>query len=196
MLPGKRPATADYLDQENGSTTTNSNEPLTKKQRLASTRIYEPIETDHIRSSTTDVYISARKLMTVRTYIHSKSKQAEAIALVDSGATENFIELKYTEWLQLPIKRLPQPRQLFNVDGTENKMGKLQFYTDLKVQTGTQYTVLRFFLAELGMNKMILGYPWFAAVQPNIDWKRGWIDQTQLPIVIRASDAAKAIFTP
>jgi hypothetical protein len=115
---------------------------------------------------------------------------------LDSGATENFIELKYAEWLQLPIKRLSQPRQLFNVDGTENRMGKLQFYTNLKVQTGTQHTVMRFFLTELGTNKMILGYPWFAAVQPNIDWKRGWIDHMQLPIVIRAPDAAKATFTP
>jgi hypothetical protein len=82
--------------------------------------------------------------MMVRTYVHSKSKWTEAIALLDSGATENFIELKYAEWLQLPIKRLSQPRQLFNVNGTENRMGKLQFYTNLKVQTGTQYTVLRF----------------------------------------------------
>jgi hypothetical protein len=109
--------------------------------------------------------------MTVRVYVHSKSKRTKAVALLDSGATENFIELKYAEWLQLPIKRLPQPRQFFNVDGTENKMGKLQFYADLKVQTGTQDTVLRFFLAELGTNKMILGYPWFTTVQPNIDWK-------------------------
>jgi hypothetical protein len=105
------------------------------------------------------------------------------------------LELKYAEWLQLPIKRLPEDRQLLNVDGTENKTGALRFYTDLKVQTGTQHTTMRFFLAELGMNKMILGYPWFAAVQPNIDWKRGWIDHTQLPIVLRVPDAAKAIFT-
>jgi hypothetical protein len=158
-------------------------------------RTSEPIDVDHIRSSNTDVYISARKSMTVRTYIHSKSKQAEAVALLDSGATENFLNLKYAEWLQLPIKRLPQPRQLFNIDGTENRMGKLQFFTDLDVRTGTQHVALRFFLSELGENKMILGYPWFAAVQPNIDWKRGWIDHTQLPIIVRAPDAAKAIFT-
>jgi hypothetical protein len=169
----KRPIAADYFDQENKLTPTETEEPLTKKQRLASTRILEPAETDQIRSSNTDVYISARKSMMVRTYIHSKSKRTEALALLDSGATENFLELKYAEWLQLPIKRLPEDRRLLNVDGTENKTGALRFYTDLKVQTGTQYTTMRFFLAELGTNKLILGYPWFAAVQPNIDWKRG-----------------------
>jgi hypothetical protein len=197
LRPMKRSIAADYFDHpESEPTTTNSDEPLLKKQRIASIELRNPSNSDHIRSSNTDVYISARKSMMVRTYIHSKSKRTEAIALLDSGATENFMELKYAEWSQLPVKRLPEPRQLLNVDGTENRMGKLQFHTDLKVQTGTQYTTLRFFLTELGTNKMILGYPWFAAVQPNIDWKRGLIDHTQLPIVIRAPDAAKAIFTP
>jgi hypothetical protein len=60
---------------------------------------------------------------------------------------------------------------------------------------GTTATKLRFFLSDLGEHKAILGYPWFAAVQPNIDWKRGWIDHTQLPIVLQASNAQKAMFT-
>ncbi len=34
------------------------------------------------------------------------------------------------------------------------------------------------------------------AVQPKIDWKRGLIDHTQLPIVFKTSDAAKARFLP
>jgi hypothetical protein len=48
--------------------------------------------------------------MTIQTYVHSKSKRAELVALVDSGATENFMNLQYAEYLQLPIKRLPEPR--------------------------------------------------------------------------------------
>ena len=68
--------------------------------------------------------------MTIRFYIHSIAKQAESIALLDSGATENFMNLSYAKWLRLPIKQLPQARALLNVDGTENKSGKLQFYTD------------------------------------------------------------------
>jgi len=47
--------------------------------------------------------------MTLRFYIHSKSKRAEALALIDSGATENFMNLGYVEYLQLPIKRLEEP---------------------------------------------------------------------------------------
>src|SRR6267142_2810289 len=83
-----------------------------------------------------------------------------------------------------PIKRLLQPRTLLNVDRTENRSGRLEFYTDLQVQTGTNISNLRFFLSDLGEHKAILGYPWFAVVQPKIDWKKGWIDHTQLPIIL------------
>jgi hypothetical protein len=134
--------------------------------------------------------------MTIRFYVHSIAKRAKAIALVDSGATENFMNLTYTKWLKLPIKRMETPRKLFNVDGTENKSGELQFYSDLDVRTGTNTTTLQFFLSDLGDHRVILGYPWFAAAQPKIDWKRGWIDHTQLPIIIRAPNAKRASFVP
>ncbi len=134
--------------------------------------------------------------MTLRFFIHSIAKRAEAIALVDSGATENFMNLTYAKWLQLPIKQMDEPRKLLNVDGMENKSGELRYYTDLQVQTGTNYTNLRFYLMELGEQKAILGYPWFAAAQPKIDWKWGWIDHTQLPVILCANNVKKAIFVP
>jgi len=71
--------------------------------------------------------------MTIRFYVHSIAKRAKAVALLDSGAMENFINLSYAKWLKLPIKQLSVPRTLLNVDGTENKSGKLQFHTNLDV---------------------------------------------------------------
>ncbi len=134
--------------------------------------------------------------MTLRFFIHSIAKRAEAIALVNSGATKNFMNLTYTKWLQLPIKQMEEPQKLLNVNGTENKSGELWYYTELQVQTGNNHTNLRFYLTELGEQKAILGYPWFAAAQPKIDWKRGWIDHTQLPIIFHAPNAKQAIFVP
>ncbi len=65
--------------------------------------------------------------MTVRVFIHSNSKRAETISLLNSGATENFLNLDYAKWLKLPIKRLPFPRKLFNVNGMENNAAKARF---------------------------------------------------------------------
>ena len=101
--------------------------------------------------------------MTVKIFIHSIAKRAEVTTLVDSGATENFLNLTYTKWLRLPIKKLPYARKLYNVDRMENKGGELQYYTDLPTRTETMTTTMRFFLSDLGEQKAILGYPWFAS---------------------------------
>ncbi len=116
--------------------------------------------------------------MTLQFFVHSITKRAKAIALVNSSATKNFMNLTYAKWLQLSIKQMEEPRKLLNVDSTENKSGELKYYTDLQVQTGTNYTNLHFYLTELGEQKAIMGYPWFAATQPKIDWKCEWINHT------------------
>ncbi len=128
--------------------------------------------------------------------MHSKSKRADTIALLDSGATENFMSLQYAKYLQLPIKVLTKPWRLFNMDRTRNKAGDLKYYMDLHTRTGTTQQMLRYFLSDLGENWVILGYPWFVATQPKIDWARGWISHDQLPIILRSSDAVKAWFLP
>src|SRR6267142_1678782 len=215
----KRPLAADYMDgpptkeARIARLTTNTNFPVetfeSRRQWKASQRLARALsppqapskenplpsyDATTIRTDTSDVFISARKSMTVRTYIHTIAKRAEMVALLDSGATENFLNLTYARWLKIPIKRLPSPRTLLNVDGTENRSGRLEYYTDLQVRTGNDITKLRFFLSDLGEHKAILGYPWFAAVQPKIDWRKGWIDHTQLPIILKTSDATKATF--
>ena len=132
--------------------------------------------------------------MTLRVFVHSRSKRAETVTLLDSGATENFINISYAQKLNLLIRRLTQERRLFNVDGTLNKAGTLKYYTNIVTRTGAKRTRLRYFLTDLGDNQVILGYPWFASTQPRIDWAKGWIDYQQLPIILRTDNAEKAVF--
>ena len=134
--------------------------------------------------------------MTLRIYLHSKSKRAETIALLNLGVMENFMSLDYAKYLHLPIKTLKEPRKLFNIDRTPNRAGDLRYYTDLAMRTGSQTRTLRYFLLDLGDNKVILGYPWFMATQLKIDWARGWITHDQLPIVLWASNVERARFLP
>jgi hypothetical protein len=147
-----------------------------------------------IRSGTDDrVYLSLRKSMTIKAYIHAASKRAEIATLLDSGATENFISEDLAYQLRLPITRLHQPRPLFNIDGTKNRKGDITRYTDLEIQTGNKHRRMRFFLTDLGSQRMILGYPWFAAMQPQIDWARGWLEYVHLPIVLRTKQEKTTI---
>ncbi len=134
--------------------------------------------------------------MMLHIYLHSKSKRAKTIALLDLEATKNFISLDYTKHLHLPIKTLKEPRRLFNIDSTPNRAGDLKYYANLATRMGTQTKMLWYFLSNLGDSRVILEYPWFATTQPKIDWARGWITHNQLPIVLRAANAAKVQFLP
>ena len=134
--------------------------------------------------------------MSIKVFVHTLSKRAETSALLDTGATENFINEAYARKTCIPFKRLVKPRKIINVDGTPNVLGTIRFYTDLEVQTGTTKRKMRFFLTGLGDRDVILGYPWFTAVQPRIHWARGWIDFTQLPVVLRTEAAARTKFLP
>ena len=130
------------------------------------------------------MYFSIQKSMQLYLFIHLSWKRAETIALLDSGATENFINMQYVKELRLPIKWLQWPQPVYNVDGTRNKNGDIEHYTDLEMQTGNQRVWLHFFLTDLAEQKAILGYPWFTATQPKIDWAWGWIDSNKLPLIL------------
>ena len=128
-------------------------------------------------------------------FIHLRSKRAETVALLDSGATENFMNISYAQKMELPVRQLTKERKLFNIDGMLNKAGSLKYYTDVTTRMGEKVTCLRYFLMDLEENQVILGYLWFASAQPQIDWAKGWINYTQLPIVLKSDDADKAIFS-
>jgi predicted aspartyl protease len=61
---------------------------------------------------------------------------ADKQILVDSGATDNFIDPRLVKRLGLGTRELPQPRKIWNIDGTNNRAGMLTHLPDLEVQTG------------------------------------------------------------
>jgi hypothetical protein len=52
--------------------------------------------------------------------LHLFKGMAEEVALIDSGATENFIDQETIKKLKLGSKKLSKPIQLRNIDGTYN----------------------------------------------------------------------------
>ena len=90
-------------------------------------------------------------------------------ALVDSGATNNFITPAFTKHLYLTPIKLLKPRTIRNIDGTTNQGGQINKYVDIAIQQHTEdrpwwtrpLTMRQqFYLADLGEDDVILGYPW------------------------------------
>ena len=68
------------------------------------------------------MYVSNRKNCINVSFAFDKQKVAEK-ALLDSGATDNFIDQRTVDRLHIPTRRLAKPRILYNVDKTENRSG-------------------------------------------------------------------------
>jgi hypothetical protein len=78
--------------------------------------------------------------------------QKTETALVDSGATENFINPRTTKWLRLPIWKLQEPRIIYNIDRTFNQAGSITHKCQLKIQFKDLIKTINFYITNLGQD--------------------------------------------
>ena len=106
------------------------------------------------------------------------------VALVDSGATDNFMHPAFAKRMGLGLQELPKPRKIFNIDNTTNKAGSITHFLDLDVQTKGIHKQMRFLITDIGNEDLLLGYPWLATFEPRFGWRNAIIDEKCLPVVI------------
>ena len=80
------------------------------------------------------------------------------------------------ERLKLTTRTLAKPRKVQNVDGTPNKSGEILEAVNLLVNNNGNKASHTFFVANIGQDDFILGYPFFEATNPNVDWSGGRIE--------------------
>ena len=74
------------------------------------------------------MYISEKSSINMPFTFSCACGTAEETALVDSGATENFMDERMVTRLGIGKRPMKQPCRVFNVDGSENKNGMLTHY--------------------------------------------------------------------
>ena len=119
--------------------------------------------------------VSAIKGITTHLTFLSKRGRADERVLVDSGATENFMDHSMVRRLGIGTRKLPVPRRIFNVDGTENIAGQLTEFCTLRVRKGDKNRLQTFYITALGADRAILGYLWLRTFNPRINWEEGKI---------------------
>jgi len=93
--------------------------------------------------------------------------------LIDSRATENFVNYQTVAKLWLGVTKIPQARKIYNVDGMENQAGLIKHCIHLYVKHGNQQKWAKFFVTNLGKEQIILGYPWLEEFNLDINWRDG-----------------------
>jgi hypothetical protein len=107
--------------------------------------------------------------------IQSKDFKATTFALINSGATDNFISPYIVNRHILPQYQLPRPRIVRNVDGSINSMKEVTHMIVLRFNYKEQDVFQCFFIINLGTDDMILGYTVLEASNPTLDWTTGII---------------------
>jgi len=65
-----------------------------------------------------DTFVPKQRSVKATVKLRTKVKQGQVKALIDSGATDNFITPPLARQYKFPTYKLSQPRIIHNVDGT------------------------------------------------------------------------------
>ena len=100
-------------------------------------------------------------------------------ALLDSGATGLVMSLEFARKQGFKLKKLERPMNVRNVDGSLNKEGLIEYTVEVNIYY--QGHRERTEIDVIGGQKwtVILGMPWLACHNPEIDWKTGEIKMTR-----------------
>jgi hypothetical protein len=109
---------------------------------------------------------------------------ADKQALVDSGATDNFMHPNFAKRMGLGMKPLPNPKKIFNIDNTTNKSGMITHYLNLNVVTKGIHKEMRFLITNIGREEILLGYPWLATFEPKFNWRSATMAPQFMPVII------------
>jgi len=102
-------------------------------------------------------------------------------ALLDSGATGMFADKKFVEKNGFKLERLDRPVRIRNVDGTGNSGGLVTHEIEVNVYYRGHVERMRLDVCDLGRTDVILGMPWLAAHNPEINWETGEVKMTRCP---------------
>ena len=117
-----------------------------------------------------DMYINYANALNLPLFFYQKRGKVAKEALLDSGATENFVDYQTIVRWRIGTTKLDKPRKVFNVDGSENKAGTITWCMVLHVKMNGKEKLQTFFITNLGRDRILLGWPWFSHFNPEIDW--------------------------
>ena len=98
------------------------------------------------------VYVSHKNPLNIKVNFEHTHRMATTSALVDSGATENFINIHIAECWGMPRKTLFKPRPIVNIDGIENKAGAVTEACILKIKHQGRRKLQHFYITDLGFD--------------------------------------------
>jgi len=102
-------------------------------------------------------------------------------ALLDSRATGLFMDTTFAREKGFRMERIKSPLLVKNVDGTVNVGRAIMHQVECNMFFKGHVERVRMDVYNLGKTEVILGMPWLAAHNPEIDWEKGEVKITRCP---------------
>jgi len=102
-------------------------------------------------------------------------------ALLDSSTTGLFMDTTFAKEKGFKIEKLKKPLLVRNVDGTTNVGGAITHQVECNMFFKGHVERARIDVCNLEKTELILGMPWLAAHNPEIDWEKREVKITHCP---------------
>jgi len=100
-------------------------------------------------------------------------------ALLDSGAMGMFMDRQTAARHGFKLQKLERLLVIRNVDGTNNSGEAITHQVECNVFYKGHMKRMRMDVYDLGKTEVILGIPWLAAHNPEINWETGEVKMTR-----------------
>ena len=104
-------------------------------------------------------------------------------ALLDSGATEMFMDKKMAAKYGFRLQKLERPVMVRNVNGMNNSGGAITHQVEVNLYYKSYVERIRMDVCNLGKTDVILEMPWLQAHNPEINWKTGEVKMMRCPLL-------------
>jgi len=105
----------------------------------------------------------------VKIRLHSINDSTTINAMIDSGATEDFIDQEFCNKYQIRTKKAKSPREIYLADGEPSSMGPVTHIATVPMDIGAHREITTFQVAKLQNHEAILGMPWLKNHNPRIN---------------------------
>jgi len=113
-------------------------------------------------------------------------------ALLDSGAMGLFMDTAFVKEKGFRMEKMKKPLLVKNMDGTVNVGGAITHQVECNMFFKRHIERVRMDVCNLGKTEVILGMPWLAAHNPEIDWEKGEVKMMRcLPICRKGGQKEK-----
>jgi predicted aspartyl protease len=126
------------------------------------------------------------KLMLLPVTIGTKKQTIKTQALLDCGASGEFMDSEFAKLHNIPLIKLSKPQITRNTDGTQNEQGVVTHKAVINLRVNGKEDLTTFFITGLGKDNIILGLTWLRKHNLIANWKEGTLrDRPHLSKVLR-----------